>query len=94
MNNVDNHLVEFFKALSCKWRIEILRTIASEKANCLCHLEPLFPLDKTTLSRHIKALVRAGLLLQNKKGVIVELKISSPDVLKIISLATKIAKKG
>ncbi|OAA29919.1 hypothetical protein AT15_01185 [Kosmotoga arenicorallina S304] len=90
---MNNWLVDIFKALGCEWRIEILKTIAAGKANCLCQLEPLFPLDKTTLSRHIKALVRAGLLLQRKKGVLVELEISSPEVLELISLATKIAKK-
>jgi len=44
---------KLFKALACKWRIEILKQIAEQDV-CICELEALNHIDKTTtIETHI-----------------------------------------
>jgi len=82
-------IVKLFKALSCEWRIEIIRKL-SEDDNCLCELEKEMPVDKTTLSRHVKVLVNAGLITQRRNGQRKDLFISDLKVLDLINMAERI----
>ncbi|MFW6119493.1 MAG: ArsR/SmtB family transcription factor [Petrotogales bacterium] len=82
-------LVKMFKSLSCKWRIEIIKKL-SEGDYCLCELEKEIPVDKTTLSRHIKALVDAGLIIQKRTGQRKNLLLNDWKVIDLINLAKKI----
>lgn len=76
-------LSELFKALSCQWRIDILKALA-EKPRCMCELESDFPIDKTTLSRHIKILVQIGLVDYRKNGTRKDLSLSSEKIKKLL----------
>lgn len=82
-------IVKLFKALSCEWRIEIIRKL-SEDDYCLCELEKEMPVDKTTLSRHVKVLVNAGLITQRRNGQRKDLFISDLKVLDLINMAERI----
>ncbi len=82
-------LVKIFKSLSCKWRIEIVKKL-SKGDYCLCELEKEIPIDKTTLSRHIKVLVDAGLIIQKRNGQRKDLLLSDSKVIDLINLAKKI----
>ena len=83
-------ILKIFKALSCEWRIEILKKI-SKKCICICELDKEIDIDKTTISRHIKALREAGLISIEKNGVRKNLKIKDERILDIINIAEKIA---
>ncbi len=85
--------VLIYKALSCNWRIRLLEEL-SGSTKCSCELDHLFPVDKTTLSRHIKMLVDCGLLKETKNGTRKELSISDERILDVIKLVKDIASTG
>lgn len=84
-------MIKIFKALSCEWRIEILKRV-NEKCICMCELDKEFDIDKTTISRHIKALKDAGLIVIERDGVRKNLKLKDNRILDIINLVEKISK--
>lgn len=81
--------VMLFKALGCSWRLKILEHL-SKGTMCICELDDLYSIDKTTLSRHVKALVDIGLVKENRNGTRKELSIADSRVLEIIKLAHSI----
>ncbi len=86
---MNKRTVMLFKALGCSWRLKILEQL-SKGTLCICELDDLFAIDKTTLSRHVKALVDAGLVKENRNGTRKELSIADRRVLEIIELAKSI----
>ncbi|MDZ4845035.1 MAG: metalloregulator ArsR/SmtB family transcription factor [Chitinophagales bacterium] len=61
-NKKENELADFAKALSHPARIAILKTIAA-KETCICgEIVEVLPLAQSTVSQHLKELVKAGLL--------------------------------
>ncbi len=86
---MDKKTVLIFKALSCNWRLKILERL-SEGTMCVCELDELFSIDKTTLSRHVKALVDSGLVAESKNGTRKELSIADRRILDILKLARDI----
>lgn len=66
MNIMDTQ-VEIFKALGDETRIKIVRCLLNQKY-CACDFTYDIEKDQTTISRHLKILVDAGLLKSEKKG--------------------------
>jgi len=60
---------ELFKALGSHWRLEILKTIA-QKPSSQCDLDHQFPIEKSTISRHVKVLSINHLVRMDPQGVI------------------------
>jgi len=58
---------KFFKALSDKTRITIIQCLLA-KEQCACSFSSLAKKDQTTVSRHLKVLVEAGILRHWKDG--------------------------
>jgi len=86
---MNKRTVMLFKALGCSWRLKILEHL-SKGTMCICELDDLYSIDKTTLSRHVKALVDIGLVKENRNGTRKELTIADNRVLKIMKLAQSI----
>ncbi len=86
---MNKRTVMLFKALGCSWRLKILECL-SKGTMCICELDDLFAIDKTTLSRHVKALVHTGLVKENRNGTRKELSIADRRVLEILELAKSI----
>jgi len=83
---------KLFKALACKWRIEILKQIAEQDV-CICELEALNHIDKTTLSRHISLLENVGIVDLRREGQRKRVILKDPRVMELIELAEQIAEK-
>jgi ArsR family transcriptional regulator len=83
---------KLFKALACKWRIEILRQIAKQNV-CICELEALNYIDKTTLSRHISLLENVGVVELKREGQRKRIVLKDPRLMELIKLAEQIAEK-
>lgn len=83
-------MVDFFKALGCEWRIRLVE-ILSENNKCMCEIEAEFPIDKTTLSRHLKALKDAGIVREERDGARKNLFVTDERILAVIELVKKIA---
>jgi len=59
--------VKFFKALADGTRLTILSYLL-EHSYCACDFTPLTEKDQTTVSKHLKVLVEAGILKYEKRG--------------------------
>ena len=59
--------VKFFKALGDETRLNIVRYLLNNK-HCACEFTSMTKKDQTTISRHLKVLVEAGILKYEKKG--------------------------
>jgi len=83
---------KIFKALSCSWRIEILRLLKNGEA-CQCEIIKQIPLDATTLSRHIKILKEASLILERREGTKKLLRLRDKRILDILKIAEELSKQ-
>lgn len=83
---------EIFKALACKWRIEIIKQIARQDL-CMCDLEAVNYIDKTTISRHIAVLQNAGIIELKREGQRKRVILKDHRILELINLAEKIVEK-
>lgn len=59
--------VKFFKALGDETRLTILSYLL-EHSYCACDFSSLTKKDQTTVSKHLKVLVEAGILKYEKQG--------------------------
>ena len=60
-------LIEIFKALGDETRLKIVRCLLTQEY-CACEFTFDIQKDQTTISRHLKILVDAGILKSEKKG--------------------------
>ena len=61
-------LAEIFSALSDPTRLQMVRLLFSENEVACTTFEGLFPISKSTISYHVKALRHAGLIKVRKEG--------------------------
>lgn len=80
---------DLFKALSCRWRIAIIKMVA-QRPLCQCEMDGVLPLDKTNLSRHVKALRIAGIVGEETRGPAKKIYLRNPRVLELLALAEEI----
>ncbi len=70
------------KALASPVRLKIVDEL-SRGERCLCELQPLFKMNKSTLSRHVAALRHVGIISERRDGVRIFLKLETPCILKV-----------
>jgi ArsR family transcriptional regulator len=83
---------EILAALAHPNRIRIIDYIRRD-VRCNCELAPALDLEQSNLSRHLKILVQAGVLLSWKEGLRVNFKVADDRIFKILDLAAAIAKQ-
>jgi DNA-binding transcriptional ArsR family regulator len=83
---------DLLSALAHPNRIRILEYLRKE-IRCNCELAPVLKLEQSNLSRHLKILVQAGVLLSWKEGLRVNFKVADDRIFKILELATLMARK-
>lgn len=74
------------KALANPARLKIVDEL-SRGERCICELQPLFPLNKSTLSRHVAALKNVGIVGERREGVRCFLRLLTPCVLRMFDCA-------
>jgi DNA-binding transcriptional ArsR family regulator len=79
-------------ALAHPNRIRILEYIRKD-VRCNCELAPALDLEQSNLSRHLKVLVQAGVLVSWKDGLRVNFKVSDERIFRILDIATTIARQ-
>ncbi len=79
-------------ALADPNRIRVLEYIRRD-VRCNCELAPALDLEQSNLSRHLKILVQAGILISWKDGLRVNFKVADDRVFKILEIATGIARQ-
>jgi ArsR family transcriptional regulator len=81
MKSSEDHIVKVAKALSDKTRVRILQQIARCGSVSCGDAENTAGLSQPTVSHHLKVLIEAGLIIPEKKGRHVNIKINR-EVLK------------
>ena len=74
------------KALASPVRLMIVDEL-SRGERCMCELQPMFPMNKSTLSRHIAALKNVGILSERREGVRTYLRLATPCILNVFECA-------
>jgi len=74
------------KALASPVRLRIVEELSRGEC-CLCELQPLFTMNKSTLSRHVAALRNVGIISERRDGVRVFLKLETPCILNVFDCA-------
>ncbi|MEX0602400.1 MAG: metalloregulator ArsR/SmtB family transcription factor [Bacteroidota bacterium] len=82
---------EILAALAHPNRIRILEYL-HKGITCNCELAPELGLEQSNLSRHLKILTQAGILVSWKEGLKVNFRIADPRVFRILDLALVLAK--
>jgi len=80
-------------ALAHPNRIRILE-ILQKGVSCNCELAPQLALEQSNLSRHLKLLVQAGIIVSWKDGLRVNFKVADPRIFRILDLAASVAKRS
>lgn len=74
-------------------RIRILEHLRKE-FKCNCELAPALDLEQSNLSRHLKILTQAGVLISWKDGLRVNFKIADTRIFDILDITASISLKG
>jgi len=68
------------KALASPVRLKIVDEL-SRGERCMCELQPMFPMNKSTLSRHLTELKNVGIVGERRPGARCFLRLLTPCVL-------------
>jgi ArsR family transcriptional regulator len=75
-----------FKALAHPVRIQLLEKL-KDRTWCVCELAAEVGIDKSVASKHLSQLKEAGLIDDEKKGTLVEYRLTAPCVLDLAECA-------
>lgn len=84
---------EILLAIAHPNRIRILEQLQKE-IKCNCELAPALGLEQSNLSRHLKILTQAGILISWKEGLRVNFKIADKRIFDLLELAESIASRS
>src|SRR5258708_33705123 len=93
MKTSEDHIVKIAKALSDKARVRILQEIAKRGKISCGDAEDIALLSQPTCSHHIKVLVDAGLLVAEKTGRHVIIKVNTDALDEFMEMVTVSVKR-
>lgn len=94
MRKSQNELqADLLAAIAHPNRIRILERLRDAE-RCNCELGPELGLEQSNLSRHLKLLELAGVLVSRKEGLRVFFKVTDARVYKILELSTAITRRA
>ena len=70
-------------------RIQILLTIGTQEA-CVCHLEAALGMRQASISQHLMALRKAGLVISQRDGRNIFYRLANPEAVQIIEQAARL----
>jgi ArsR family transcriptional regulator len=83
---------DIFKALAHPNRINILEALRCAET-CNCDLGPTVGLEQSNLSRHLTALISAGLIEARKEGVKTFYRVVDQELFTLLELVQNLVKK-
>jgi DNA-binding transcriptional ArsR family regulator len=83
---------EILSALAHPNRIRIIEYLGKE-VRCNCELAPALDLEQSNLSRHLKILVQAGILISWKEGLRVNFKVADDRTFRILDSVATLARQ-
>ncbi len=91
MNTAADFQADIFSAVAHPNRIRILEMIRYG-INCNCEIAPELGMEQSNLSRHLKILVKSGVLRSWKEGLRTNYEIADKRIYKLLDIAADIAK--
>ena len=85
----DEEIAAIGRALAHPIRIQMLRLLEHGEL-CSCEIAPHFDLDQSGVSRHLNALLRAGLVRSRRDGVRIYWRLSDPSVAELVKLIERV----
>lgn len=79
------------KALASPVRLQIVDELRGGE-RCMCELQPLFAMNKSTLSRHIAELRNVGIIGERRDGVRIYLSLMTPCILNVFDCTMGVIK--
>jgi DNA-binding transcriptional ArsR family regulator len=70
-------------------RIQILLVIGAQEA-CVCHLEAALGMRQASISQHLMALRKAGLVIPNRSGRNIYYRLTEPEVIDVLQHAARL----
>ncbi len=92
--DLQNLRLKLLNALSDVSRLEILSLLRHGEELCACDLEKVFEKSQSTLSRHLKKLMNADLIVGRKEGVKVLYRIKDPQIFKLLATIDNLIKRN
>lgn len=84
---------EVLEALAHPNRIRILEFLR-QGPRCNCEIAPELDIEQSNLSRHLKILVQAGILMSWKEGLRVNFRVVDARTFRLLDIAAAIARRG
>jgi len=86
--------LKLLKSLSDETRLEIISRLRHGEELCGCDFEKIFNKSQSTLSRHLKKLTDADIIIGRKEGVKVLYKITDPQIFKFLATLDNLIKRN
>lgn len=92
--NVQKLRLKILNALSNETRLEILSLLRHGEELCGCDLEQMIHKSQSMLSRHLKKLTEADIIIGRKEGVKMFYKIKDPQIYKVLATLDNLIKRN
>ncbi|MPZ81221.1 MAG: metalloregulator ArsR/SmtB family transcription factor [Actinophytocola sp.] len=92
-NELDDRLHDVGRALSCRVRLAVLRTLATGAAS-VGELVSRTGASQPNVSNHLAVLRSAGLVDSGREGRVVRYRLASPDVVALVTALGAVAAAG
>jgi len=87
-------LAEIFRALGNPTRVFIIEHLATHREKCVCELTSLIGTDVSTVSRHLSALKKAGVVEDERRGAMTFYRLRTPCVLTFFKCAEQVLREN
>ena len=85
---------EVFRALAHPSRVFIVEQLAEHGEKCVCEMTALIGADMSTVSRHLSALKKAGVIKDERRGTMTFYRLRTPCVLNFLQCAEKVLRES
>lgn len=87
-------MAEVFRALAHPSRVFIVEQLADRGEECVCNMTALIGADMSTVSRHLSALKKAGVIEDERRGTMTFYRLRTPCVLNFLQCAEKVLRES
>lgn len=87
-------MAEVFRALAHPSRVFIVEQLAEHGEKCVCEMTALIGADMSTVSRHLSALKKAGVVEDERRGTMTFYRLRTPCVLNFLQCAESVLRQN
>ncbi|MGQ9606396.1 MAG: ArsR/SmtB family transcription factor [Thermogutta sp.] len=87
-------MAEVFRALAHPSRVFIVEQLAERGEECVCNMTALIGADMSTVSRHLTALKKAGVIEDERRGTMTFYRLRTSCVLNFLQCAEKVLRES